>query len=121
MASKRQEIIETDLYEVWEAMQALGVIRARARNWATSPHVSRYDVESLNRELRLLERGLAAGRKHDQHLNGDVNHLWARFLGWCSAPYIKRDEPELVLAELDAAEAQLLRTQRYLSKRLKKA
>jgi len=116
MANKLQNVIETDLYQVWMAQQALEVIRARARTWLSKPHVSRNDVLSLNIELRLLRHGLGVGHDHELYVNGDVNNVWDQFRTWCTKPNVMCGEAEWVLDELEKAEERLSRTRTHLEK-----
>lgn len=122
MASKTKAIIETDLYEVWMAEQAVQVVQARARTWltATRARVTAEDADSLNVELRLLESGLRAGRKHDKTLGADLDAVWTRFLRWCDDPtaYVKRTDALWLLAAMDEAERELERIRVYLAEML---
>ena len=61
---KWENVLMDDLADLTAAEQAVDHLWGRLRTWCYRPAIIKSDVDALSDELRKIEGGLAAARKH---------------------------------------------------------
>jgi len=62
-SSRAKGLIEDDMAQVAEAGVAVGCLWDRLRTACYRPRLTQEDIDDWSRELRMIEMGLAAGRR----------------------------------------------------------